>query len=154
MLLLVLLGLAAFSIVAFGVLRTVKSEKSKNQAVFTSGQPLTIPAAGLYRGSVTGYTGSWQGKFFGEEGQGSNLFQENGREVRKYPFAFYQSQGLRDKNLEVIRLDYNQPGNPWWLRFIVDEIVADGPNTYLGKVHVRLMPSLVFTMGYFTLEKP
>ncbi len=147
-----LLGAVIVAGLAWGMYRTWRSEKSSNQAVFTSGSA-TLPAEGFYRGTVTGYTGSWQGKNFYDDGGGENVFAEAARTATRYPFRLATGHGLRDKNLAVVILDYNQPSNPWWLKFIVDEIVATGPTTYLGKVHVRIAPKLVLTLGFFALER-
>lgn len=160
-LLLGLLGLAVVAGVGFGIMRTMKSERSANQQAFLGGRAI-FPVPGFYKGTVTGYDGSWQGKFIDEGSQrGANFFEDKDiltelpeNKSRRYPFALYPAKGLRDTELEVITLDYNQPGNPWWLRFITDEIVQTGSSTYLGKVHVKITPSIVFTLGYFTLEQP
>lgn len=156
-----LLGLAVVAGVGFGIMRTMKSERSDNQAVFAAGQAV-LPSPGFYRGTVTGYKGFWQGKFIEEGSQrGSNVFLTKNavteltkEESRRYPFALHLAQGLRDSEHRVVVLDYNQPENPWWLRFIVDEMVQTSPTTYLGKVHVAITPNIVFTLGYFTLEQP
>lgn len=147
-----LLGAVVVAALAWGIYRTWRSEKSSNQAVFTGGSA-TLPTEGFYRGSVTGYTGSWQGKNIYDDGSGENVFAEADTTATRYPFILATGTGLRDKSLAVVILDYNQPGNPWWLKFIVDEMVATGPTTYLGKVHVRIAPKLVLTLGYFTLER-
>ena len=147
------IGLLVFIAVALGFFRTYQSERSPHQALFTSGRAGLL-GPGFYQGSVAGYSGAWQGKFFNEDNaSGANIFRENEVGVPRYPFALTPSIGLKDKGLPVIALDYNQADNPWWLKFIVDEIVATGPTSYLGKIHVRVLPQLVFTLGYFTLEK-
>lgn len=153
-LLFVVVGLALVGSSLFGLWRTRKSEQSPNQERFLAGTAETLSLDGDYQGTVTGYSGSWQGKAFTQtDNSGLNRFLENGEIVKKFPFKTYVAKGLRDVDLDVIKLDYNQPGNPWWLRFIVDEIVLVSPNTYLGKVYIRVVPGLVFSMGYFTLEK-
>jgi hypothetical protein len=137
------------------------SERSDNQAIFTAGKAV-LPAPGFYQGTVTGFKGSWRGKFIEEGGQrGANMFEETDtitglaeNQSRRYPFAIYQSKGLRDAELDVLTLDYNQAGNPWWLRYVIDEIVQTSPTTYLGKLHIKITPKIVFTLGYFTLEQP
>lgn len=54
---------------------------------------------------------------------------------------------------DVLKIDYAIPANPFWLRFILDEIVETEPGKLLGKVHIHLLPDLNFTLGFFTLEK-
>jgi hypothetical protein len=141
-------------IVCFGLWRTYTVEHSQNQQLFRQGAADTTTLDGEYTGRVTGYEGRWQGKtFFRQDSRGINRFQESGSIVNKYPFKTYLGKGLRDPDLNVIKLDYNQSGNPWWLRFIVDEIVMSAPDTYLGKVHIHVAPGITFSMGYFTLTK-
>lgn len=142
------------AVVLYGWWRTYKSEKGANQVTFKAGTAEVVGLDGEYTGSVTGYTGSWQGKTMrASTGRGINRFKEGDVLSDKYPFAFYVTKSLRDATQDVVRLDYNQPENPWWLRFIVDEMVKTGSGTYLGKVHIRLFSGAVFTMGYFTLTQ-
>lgn len=155
------LGLAVVAGVGFGITRTMKSERSENQPIFLSGRAI-LPVPGFYQGTAPGYDGAWRGKFIEEDRQrGTNVFAYKNiltqlleNTSRRYPFILYPAKGLRDQELDVITLDYNQPGNPWWLRLITDEIVQTSPTTYLGKVHVKIPPRIVFTLGYFTLELP
>lgn len=155
------LGLAIVVGVGFGIMRTMKSERSANQTIFLSGTAV-LPAPGFYQGAATSYKGSWRGKFVEEGSQrGANVFEETDSvtgesesQHRRYPFALYPAKGLRDGGLDVIVLDYNQAGNPWWLRYVTDEIVQTSPTTYLGKLHIKITPKIVFTMGYFTLQQP
>lgn len=151
--LVILIGLLALVAAVFGGWRTYQSEHSPQQEIFANGRGALL-GPGFYQGAVNGYSGSWQGKLFYEDNaSGINIFNENNVGVPKYPFALSPSAGLKDKNLVVVQLNYAQPDNPWWLKFVVDEIVATGPTSYLGKVHVRITPQLIFTLGYFTLEK-
>lgn len=155
------LGLAVVAGVGFGIMRTMKSERHNNQAIFVSGKAV-LPTPGLYLGTAAGYRGSWRGKLIEENGQrGANVFEDidsitglTKSQLRRYPFGLYQAKGLRDHELDVIVLDYNQVGNPWWLRYVTDEIVQTSPTAYLGKVHIKITPKIVYTIGYFTLEQP
>ena len=74
-------------------------------------------------------------------------------QVERYPFKTYAGKGLRDKKLDVLKIDYNVDGNPFWLRLIVDEIVEVTPGKYLGKMHIKLIPGFPFTVLYFELKK-
>ncbi|MBI4000501.1 MAG: hypothetical protein HY348_01790 [Nitrospira defluvii] len=139
---------------AYGYYRTLLSEGSPKQDAFVKGTfPSPLPV-GLLKGSVDGLQVSWKGKKLNAENQtGINIFVgENGEEER-YPFKTDQAKGLRDPDLDVLRIDYDLPGNPFWLRRITDEIVQVEKGTYLGKVHIRLLPGYPFTMGYFRLEQ-
>ena len=132
-----------------GLLRTWKTQTSPNQKLFLNSHlPNPLPG-GLYKGSVNFQT-NWQGKKFDlANSSGINII--NGKEA--YPFKTYTGKGLADKNLEVLRIDYNLPSNPLWLRFILDEMVQTQPQKYLGKVHINFIPGIHFTLGFFKLEK-
>jgi hypothetical protein len=132
-------------------MRTRKVETDARQAEFTKGAA-TLPEIGKYAGTSGEYHGSWQGKVIYENGRGDNLFNRDGQEVMAYPFAYYVDRGVRDKDIDVVVIDYNQPGNPFWLRFIRDEMVATSPTTYLGKVNVWILPKTYLSLGYFALE--
>ncbi len=116
---------------------------------FANGKvPSPLPN-GFYKGSVSFKT-SWQGKKFNAKNStGINLINDQ----EKYPFKTYIGKGIADRNLDVLKIDYNIPQNPWYLRFILDEIVETSPGHYLGKVHIKLFPSLGLTLGFFRLEK-
>ncbi len=137
-------------------LRTWQVEHSANQAIFFAGQSPKLAPDGLYKGTVDGRKVSWQGKKFNATNHsGINIFENaQGNEVEKYPFVTAYGPGLRDKNLEVFKIDYDIAGNPFWLRSILDEIVQISPTEYLGKVHVRIIPGLPFTYGFFKLSSP
>ncbi len=154
----ILLGFAFLALVLtiiIGVLRTWHTERSLNQQVFLRGTvPNPLPD-GLYRGTVPGYTVSWLGKKFNAaNSKGSNIFNDgNGVRGERYPFITSVGRGLHDNNLNVLKIDYDTPGNPLWLRFLVDEIVEIAPDKYLGKLHARIIPGYPFALGYFELER-
>ena len=138
---------------AYGYYRTLLSEGSPKQDAFAKGTfPSPVPD-GFLKGTVDGLQVSWKGKKVQAKDQtGLNVFAgENGDEER-YPFKTDHAKGLRDPDLDVLQIDYDLPGNPFWLRRITDEIVQVERGTYLGKVHLRIVPGYPFTMGYFKLE--
>lgn len=145
-----ILGITLLATVAVGLSRTYSVEHSINQPKFVKG---SVPSPnGFYKGNEqTGIGKSWQGKVFNQKEQtGINRFTDG----EQFVFTTYRAKGLRDKNTEVLRIDYNQKENPWWLRwFIVDEIVEVKPDKYLGKVHLKLIPGMPFTLMYFELGK-
>lgn len=153
-LLVVLILLCIGGVALFGFLRTSTIEQDERQEMFQRGIAEINTLDGVYHGKVGGYSFSWQGKTFDQiTRSGINRFQENETIVTRYPFATSVGKGLRDTDRDVIRISYDLPENPWWLRFIVDEIVLIAPDIYLGKIHVRLTPYTIFTLGYFILEK-
>jgi hypothetical protein len=147
-----LLIIIVAGLLAYAYLRTYRAEHSANQERFVKGTAPLVAPVGLYRGTVTGYTGAWRGKAFKDETSGINIFEDAGQRNERYPFKTYVAPGIRDTDVSVLKIDYNIPGNPWWLKFILDEVVEVAPNTLLGKVHVHF-GSVAFTLGYFTLEK-
>lgn len=148
-----LVSLALTLTLVFGLYRTILTQTSKDQALFLSGSvPRDMPD-GLYKGQVPGHTFTWQGKKFdAKTNTGINVFKDNGEIHDNYPFTFYKTKGLQDTNLDVIRIYYNLPQNPLWLRFVVDEIVEIKPGKYLGKLHINVF-GIDAALGYFELEK-
>ncbi len=69
--------------------------------------------------------------------------------------AFYfetrTAAGLKDMELQVIKLDYDAPENPFPIRIILDEIVETAPEELLGKIHLKVFPGFYSTIGYFGL---
>ena len=145
----VLLAALILTSLAAGMYQTRKMERDPRHAIFRSGKLPSPPPDGFYKGTeFTGRGKSWQGKVFDRAAStGINQFTDG----QRYRFKTYAAQGLRDKDKTVFRIDYNQPGNPWWLRFIVDEIVQIAPGQYQGKVHLQVIPGLPFTISYFEL---
>ncbi|MBA2485351.1 MAG: hypothetical protein H0V35_04495 [Nitrospira sp.] len=106
------------------------------------------------KGFVDGLKVSWKGKKLQAKDQaGINLFAGEKGDEERYPFKTDHTKGLRDPDLDVLRIDYDLSGNPFWLRPITDEIVEVEKGKYLGKVHLRILPNYPFTMGYFRLEQ-
>ncbi len=133
---------------------TFRTQMSSNQKIFLGGKvPLQSPD-GLYRGSAV-HTFSWLGKRFDAKNSGGiNIFRNSdGTEGERYPFKTYIASGIRDTNLQVIKIDYNLPENPFWLRMVLDEIVETAPGKYVGKLHLRITSGTSFALGYFFLEK-
>lgn len=137
-----------------GYVRTYMVEQKSEQVSFTKGTADLSALDGDYNGVAHGYSGTWQGKtIFKNKQTGINRFLYGEKLEQKYPFALSVHKALRDTGKDVIVLNYNQLGNPWWLKYIVDEIVQTGPQEYLGKVHVKITSDIVFTLGYFSLTK-
>src|SRR3989344_6364466 len=139
--------LTALFIILF--IRTVQLEQTNNQQLFIKGKvPQNFPD-GFYKGKISMRT-TWMGKKFdAKNSSGINIINQK----KQYPFKLYKGRGLRDKNLEVIKLDYNLSLNPWLLRMVVDEIVEVKKDHYLGKAHLNILPGFPFTVGFFELKK-
>ena len=142
--------------------RTWQMKKEPNQKDFLAGKLPNPKPDGLYNGNM-GFNASWVGKKFNAENSaGINLFKDKkGRYsfapgssmIEKYPFKTYVGKGLFDEDIFVLKLDYNMKGNPFWVRWIVDEMVETSPNEYLGKMHVKIIPGLPFSILFFELKK-
>jgi len=142
--------IAVIVVIAYGFYRTWKTARAENYALFLQGTVPTKMPEGLWKGSVPELGDvSWKGKKFLKSGSGINLIGD----AEKFPFKFSKEKSIKEKDKEVIRLDYDQPGNPLWLRFIVDEMVSTGPNEFLGIVYIDLIPWIPFRMGYFRLTR-
>lgn len=143
-----------FLIVVLLVALTYETQISPNQKIFLGG---TVPAVlpnGLYKGDAS-YTGTWLGKKFdAADSSGINLFGTTiETATAKYPFKMSVGKGIRDTGTDVIKIDYNVPENPFWLRPVLDEIVQIAPDTYLGKLQIRVGSLFSFSVAYFRLEK-
>src|SRR3990167_3901309 len=152
-------------------LRTFQMKKEPNQQEFLLGKLPNPRPDGFYRGDV-GFKTSWVGKTFNAENlTGINVFEGKKKsffasifahsfenqtvkiEKEKYPFKTYVSNGLFDQHLLVLKIDYNVKSNPFWIKWVLDEIVEVAPNTFLGKAHLRIIPGFPFSVLYFELKR-
>ena len=152
--------------VILGIWRTWQIQSDPRQKIFLNGIMPNPPLDGFYNGTVSGeksflrrfyYSGSstWLGKKFNlNNATGTNVFNK-GLDLKNelYPFVTRQGKGLLDKNTDVLKIDYNIKENPFWLRFILDEIVQVKPDVYPGKMVLRIIPGLPFGILYFELTK-
>ena len=152
---LIILLLIVILILTLGIWRTLQIQNDPREKMFLNGiTPNPLPD-GFYNGIISGQKSSWLGKKFNSNNaEGINVFN-NGPDSKneRYPFITYAGKGLLDKNTDVLKIDYNIKGNPFWLRFILDEIVQMKPDTYLGKMVLRIIPGLPFGILYFELDK-
>jgi hypothetical protein len=115
----------------------------------------------------------WLGKSFDAKNQiGFNIFTPLGARIlkfasplyqkfsvneegntRAYYFKTYVGKGKKDVNTDVLKLDYDMPENPFWIRAILDEVVEVAPQQYLGKIHVKVLPGFFISIGYFGLRE-
>ncbi len=152
------------------------SEHGRYQKPFISGKLPAHAPDGFHPGSahvLFDMQTPWLGKsFVASEQKGFNIFTPTGAAILAIATPFYtlfsknhegnthayyfntsKTKGVRDPEVDVIRLDYSDPQNPWIIRIIVDEIVEIKPHQYLGKIHIRLPFGLFATVGYFGLKK-
>jgi hypothetical protein len=138
----------------YGFYRTWKTGRMPEHARFVAG---TVPTS-LPTGQWIGHADelgkvSWVGKKFLGEGKGINAFEKDGVRSEAYPFTLVEASSIGFGGKKILKLDYDRPENPLWLRFIVDEMVSIGENEYLGVVYINFFPGAPFRMGYFRLEK-
>jgi hypothetical protein len=141
--------------VALCLFRTLQLEGSEKQQAFLKGTVPNPPLNGFYSGSVSGPKVSWLGKRFNADTEtGINMFANSvSGNKERFPFKTYTGKSVRGGKTDVLTIDYNLPENPFWLRFILDEIVEATPGQYLGKLHVLLIPGYPFTLAFFELAR-
>ncbi len=139
----------------FGFYRTWKTGTYPEYAQFVAGSaPVALPQEGLWRGTAPELGEiAWKGKKFLAGNRGINLFEKSGVSSEAYPFAYLVTDSIGFPGKKILKLDYAQKENPWWLQFITDEMVSVGENAFLGIVYITLIPGSPFRMGYFRLEK-
>lgn len=153
-----ILGVVAAIVLAgifcVGYAMTWTTQRGDLQHKFVSGSIPSVLPDGPYKGLVSGFAGTWRGKEFNRaQRTGHNLFGTGTTLERKYPFTTSVTKGLRDTGINVVKIDYDLPSNPGWLRLVTDEIVEIEPGRFLGKLHFRLIPGYPFALGYFELKK-
>lgn len=148
-----LLTICTLVVFVFGVVRTLMLARGEQQDQFlASTTPAPIPD-GFYVGDAGTWAKSWLGKKFDRaKNTGINLFSRRGREREVYPFRMSVDKGLRDRHMDVLKVDYDIEGNPFWLRPALDELVQVQPGVLLGKLQYRLVPGYPFTLTFFRLE--
>lgn len=137
-----------------GMLRTWQIQRDARNKIFLQGSVPSVMPDGLHKGIFLGAKTSWRGKIFDSaNAKGINLFDDKkGGTVEKYPFKTYTGKGLLD-NKDVLKIDYNIQANPFWLAWIVDEVVQVAPGEYLGKMNLKIVPGFPFGILYFELKK-
>lgn len=174
----ILLSIVAGIIVWLGFWSLVSflSSRSDYQKQFSAGNLPAEKPEGFYNGTahlVPVKNVPWLGKsFVSNENLGFNIFTPSGARLLKlmtplyklfsvntegntnaYNFKTFAGAGLKDKDLQVIKLDYDSAENPFLIRIILDEIVEIAPEQFLGKVHLKVFPGFYSTIGYFGLKK-
>ncbi len=134
-----------------GLFRHINTQSQPNQKEFLKGKVPTAIPDGFLKGEVNAKS-DWLGKKFDvKSGKGINVFSEGENSTERYTFSLSTGKGLVDP-IEVIKLNYNIPTNPFWLRLVTDELVEISSGKYLGKLIVNLGP-IHLALGFFTLSK-
>lgn len=96
----------------------------------------------------------WRGKSFlphsEDRGEGINrVFMDR---LRLFRFETFIGRS-RAGDFDAVQLDYDKPGNPFFIRAIKDEIRELRPGLYLGQAYVELRGAAHLGL-YFGLEAP
>jgi hypothetical protein len=175
----ILAGILAFLAVWLGFwsLVTVVVGMGRRQKEFLGGSIPQAAPEGFYNGSAYLLGGGpvpWLGKSFDRANSlGFNIFTPQGAALLKILMPLYKlfrknnegntdgfffktrtARSLKDGSLDVIKLDYDSPENPFLIRIILDEIVETAPGEFLGKVHLKVFPGVYSTIGFFGLREP
>lgn len=116
----------------------------------------------------------WKGKvFYSARNEGENIFtrdsltlahifwplyrgyaDESTERYRAFKFHTHIAPGLADPDRQVLKLDYNIPGNPLpSIRRVLDELVQVDDDLYLGKAHLNWWWGAWQLVAYFSLAK-
>lgn len=144
-----------FTLVAVVGGRHVYLQNSERQTVFLQGTvPEELPD-GVYEGALAMAT-RWKGKRFdARTATGVNVFRD-GINAMTDDLVFVMDIGPSDVeqgSFQVVKLDYDVPQNPWWVRWCKTEMVETEPGTFLGKIHVRVLPGVRVAVAFFELDK-
>jgi hypothetical protein len=108
------------------------------------------PVAGLLRRWAASSRFPWRGKSFtagDERGEGINRVILD--RFRLYRFETFVGRS-RAGDFDAVQLDYDRPGNPFFIRPIRDEIRELSPGLYLGQAWLEIgarPPALVLYFG-------
>jgi hypothetical protein len=96
----------------------------------------------------------WQGKTFRSlsDDRGEGINRVFGNRFRWYRFETYVGPS-RAGRFDALQLDYDNPGNPFFIRAIKDEVREVAPGLWLGQAWLAVgrKPRLAV---YFGLQKP
>ncbi len=83
---------------------------------------------------------------------GSGGFNEFLGSIRIGCFMIESADSIMGDGQRVLRINYNRPGNPFWLRPLNDELKKVGDGCYLGRGILRLF-GVAFNSFYFSVER-
>ena len=97
----------------------------------------------------------WKGKQFNRinkgEGEGINLIELWPSKQTMFHFKTAIVESLITGDHDVFSLDYDQPGNPWFIRQIRDDLKKIDDGLFLGTANFRIKNGYKFIL-YFALE--
>ena len=83
---------------------------------------------------------------------GSGGFNEFLNRIRIGCFKIESGDSILGDGQRVLRINYDRPGNPFWLRPLNDELKKTGDGCYLGRGVLRLF-GVPFNSFYFSVER-
>jgi hypothetical protein len=117
-------------------------------------QGLRGPAAGLIRAAASWDRFPWRGKSFHPRGAGAGVGVNRVVSDRWKLFEFTTFVGpSRAGDFDAVQLDYDHPGNPFFIRAIKDEIRELKPGLFLGQAWLQLKDKEHLVL-YFGLQMP
>jgi hypothetical protein len=148
-----LLIVLILSTLGFLFYRDYLTQHDKRADTFAAGHVPSPELNGFLKGSAGGKEGTWRGKKFNASAKsGVNIFQNGNSLKEQYPFRTSTGKSAVDQEVIVLKIDYNLPQNPLWLRPVLDEVVQVRSGQYLGKLELRLVPGITVAVGYFELR--
>ncbi|MGH9851771.1 MAG: hypothetical protein ACREBD_18195 [Blastocatellia bacterium] len=173
---LIYIAIAIVGVAVLGLLITSLVEHSPYQKMFVEGRAPDPAPDGFHPGKahvLFDKKTPWLGKQFDRQASvGFNIFTPLGARILKFASPLYQKfsvneegntrayyfktcigKGKKDADTDVFKLDYDMPENPFWIRAILDEVVAIAPRQYLGKIHLKVLPGFYVSIGYFGLRE-
>ncbi len=152
---LVLLLVLVLVPIVIASIRSYITSHSPYQEVFLSGFLPSKALSGRYKGTILTSLGTttWVGKEISAKDKGGiNIFQTATGTIKRYPFRLLEVSSVENSKKKIVRLDYGLPENPFWMRFVHDEMVETKPGIFLGKMFISVVRPLSFGVGFFQLE--
>lgn len=123
------------------------------------GRMLAVPGAGPFGGALRSFARSrafpWRGKSFrslsAERGEGINRVFGDSSPRRWFRFETFVGPS-RAGDFEALQLDYDNPGNPFFIRAIEDEVREVAPGLWLGQAWL-VVGRRAHLAVYFGLQK-
>ena len=83
---------------------------------------------------------------------GSGGFNEFLGLIRIGSFMIEQTKSILGDGQQVLRINYNRPGNPFWVKPLNDELKKIDDGYYLGRGIIKIF-GLTFNSFYFSIER-
>lgn len=152
----IILVLLAFSILATiftAFYRTATVDTHPRQTTFKEAIAPDPEPDGYYALTMPIPTLIWQGVIFNSADNSGIDHFKHFWEVDLFSFATQVTSSIENKEHQVLTIDYNVSGNPFFVRPFYAEVVALKPDHFLGKLYLRLIPGFPIFVDFFDLNK-